>query len=594
MTILAQVILQIVAPEVASPPTIELLAWKPLKETRKDSGLTSGTIVLTSASRNLKAEIPAVTAVVPSAPARAFDVVLRQVETPPSPAVLKTVQAPQPRPAVSNEQSRSDTLASTRKAQTEEPTPEVAAPPRMSNPVRLPPPPMTGGYVLPEPTPQAGFGNQRASLVAAGWELSSAIKALSGQTGVSIILLTKEDAKVTVQLQNMAVADILRVLAALTDLRVVQLNDAYAIGNEATLKSAFPREFGEQYPASAATTEIKVNSYTFRHADPAQAVTTLRELMGETKDLTIAVSPGSRVPTLDGGAPTGGAVTGGGSGAGGASGGAGGGASPAGGSSGPAGTGRTVVLRGSPKLVDEAVKVLAALDERRPMVNVAVSIHDVNDESLRELGLNWTYGNVRLTERTPTGIAFETVDRSPLTFESVIRALETKDKARILAEPRVSVLDGQSAYILIGQRINYPVVTGLSPNNTPIFDIKEERVGVYFQVGAQVTEKDEVLMTLYPQVSAITGFLDVNGASYPQVSTREARTVLRVKSGDTVIVGGLIRDEEIRQWQKVPILGDIPLFGELFKRSRTTRENSQVIISITPTIMSDDRAPGSS
>lgn len=593
MTILAQVILQIVAPEVASPPTIELLAWKPLKETRKDSGLTSGTVVLTSASRNIKAEIPAVTTVVPSAPARAFDTVLRQVETPPSPTLIKTVEAPQPRPTAPADRVQSDTVTSARRTQTQETTPEIAAPPRMPNPVRLPPPPMTGGYVLPEPTPQAGFGNQRASLVAAGWELSSAIKALSGQTGVSIILLTKEDAKVTVQLQNMAVADILRVLAALTDLRVVQLNEAYAIGNEATLKAAFPREFAEQYPASAATAEIEVKTYTFRHADPAQAVTTLRDLMGETKDLTIAVSPGSRIPSLDGGAPSGGAAgaSGGGSGP---SGGAPNGGASAPGASGPAGTGRTVVLRGNPKLVSEALKVLAALDERRPMVSVAVSIHDVNDESLRELGLNWTYGNVRLTERTPTGIAFETVDRSPLTFESVIRALETKDKARILAEPRVSVLDGQSAYILIGQRINYPVVTGLSPNNTPIFDIKEERVGVYFQVGAQVTEKDEVLMTLYPQVSAITGFLDVNGASYPQVSTREARTVLRVKSGDTVIVGGLIRDEEIRQWQKVPILGDIPLFGELFKRSRTTRENSQVIISITPTIMSDDRAPGSS
>lgn len=557
-----------------------------------DSGLTSGTVVLTSASRKLKAEIPAVTTVVPSAPARALDVVLRQVETPPSPTLTKTVEGPQPRPIALADQVQHDAVASARRTQAAETAPEIAAPPRVPNPVRLPPPPMTGGYVLPEPTPQAGFGNQRASLVAAGWELSSAIKALSGQTGVSIILLTKEDAKVTVQLQNMAVADILRVLAALTDLRVLQLNEAYTIGNEATLKAAFPREFAEQYPASSLATELEVKSYTFRHADPAQAVNTLRQLMGETKDLSIAVSPGSRIPILEGGAPSGGAsgAPGGSGGQGGAT--NGGASSP--GSSGPTGTGRTVVLRGNPKLVAEAMQVLAALDERRPMVSVAVSIHDVNDDSLRELGVNWTYGNVRLTERTPTGIAFETLDRSPLTFESVIRALETKDRARILAEPRVSVLDGQSAYILIGQRINYPVVTGLSPNNTPIFDIKEERVGVYFQVGAQVTEKDEVLMTLYPQVSAITGFLDVNGASYPQVSTREARTVLRVKSGDTVIVGGLIRDEEIRQWQKVPILGDIPLFGELFKRSRTVRENSQVIISITPTIMSDDRAPGSS
>jgi type II secretory pathway component GspD/PulD (secretin) len=93
-------------------------------------------------------------------------------------------------------------------------------------------------------------------------------------------------------------------------------------------------------------------------------------------------------------------------------------------------------------------------------------------------------------------------------------------------------------------------------------------------------------MKLFPQVSTVTGFLDIpQQGSYPQISTREANTSLRTKSGETVMIGGLLRDEEIKNIERVPILSKIPFFGELFTRRKTTRNKSQVVISITPTII---------
>lgn len=258
---------------------------------------------------------------------------------------------------------------------------------------------------------------------------------------------------------------------------------------------------------------------------------------------------------------------------------------------GASGEGRMLVLRGPEDEVKEALTLLKEIDSKRPQVVISVEIVDVSKELLKEMGLSWSFANTTLTERAPSGIGFETIDRSAFSGTGIIKAVQTDEKSRILARPSLSVLDGQSAYILIGDRINYPVVIGLSDNNTPVFDIKEERVGVYFQVGANVTEEGEIVMNLYPQVSAITGFLQVNGASYPQVSTREAKTVLRVKSGQTIAVGGLIREEDIDLWEKVPLLGDLPILGELFKRKRTTRNGSEVMIFITPIILVDE--PGS-
>ena len=112
-------------------------------------------------------------------------------------------------------------------------------------------------------------------------------------------------------------------------------------------------------------------------------------------------------------------------------------------------------------------------------------------------------------------------------------------------------------------------------------------MGIYLQVAAQTVSETEILLTLYPQVSVVTGYLQVNGASYPQISTREQQTTIRVKDGQKIVVGGLIRDEDINNIQKVPILSKIPLFGELFTYRNKTHHKSEVIVIITPEILKD-------
>ena len=104
---------------------------------------------------------------------------------------------------------------------------------------------------------------------------------------------------------------------------------------------------------------------------------------------------------------------------------------------------------------------------------------------------------------------------------------------------------------------------------------------------AAASKDGEITLTIYPQVSVVTSFLSVNGASYPQISTREQQTTIRVKDGEKIVVGGLIRDEDLHNVQRVPILSRVPLFGELFTYRKKTKRKSEVVITITPQIIKD-------
>jgi type IV pilus assembly protein PilQ len=253
-------------------------------------------------------------------------------------------------------------------------------------------------------------------------------------------------------------------------------------------------------------------------------------------------------------------------------------------------SGKMLILHGPKSMVDAALELARKMDLMRPQVAIEVTIYDISDTALKDLGISWTYGDVNIQEQNNKGVNFGSFARAPLSFNGVIKALEQEDKAKLLASPNVSVLDGERAFILIGDRINYPVLIGYSQNNAPIFSKEEERVGIYMQVAASVSSDDNVTLSLYPQVSSISGFLNVNGASYPQISTREAQTTLRVHSGDTIVMGGLLKSEDTASYDRIPFLSQLPFIGELFRHRKTNKDSSQVIISIKPKVIRSDES----
>lgn len=445
-------------------------------------------------------------------------------------------------------------------------------------PVGLPPA-TTTNPVLSEPPDAIAKGESTpCSLNVVNEDPAKILQFLTAQTQTNLVLLSPSDKKLTLNLKDVKLIDMIRHICALSGLRYLKVAETFVLATEETLKSAYAPEWEAAYPAPPkASTPVEDPIVTtmvrLQHISATRLATSLGKVF-EKEKLTIVAGPVQDSPTVT--AQNTSQATGNSTNV----------LSPD--SSNGDLTAKTLILRGPSSMVREAVAMAKELDVVRPQVVIEVTIVDILDSALKELGASWNFGSTTIEEQTPNRLNFGEFQRSGLNFTAAIKSLEKKDQAKILASPNVSVLDGERAFILIGDRINYPVLIGYSNANTPIFSKEEERVGIYLQVAANVASDGEITLSLYPQVSTVTGFLEVNGASYPQISTREAQSTLRIRSGETLVMGGLLKTEEIKQIEKVPLLGDIPVLGELFQRRKTTKSASQVLISIKPTLLRSD------
>lgn len=264
----------------------------------------------------------------------------------------------------------------------------------------------------------------------------------------------------------------------------------------------------------------------------------------------------------------------------------------------PGGSSRSVsnriVLVGSADDLARARDVLEKIDVPRKQVAIDVVITEITSSGSKDLGIEWTWSEIGITESNPSGIGFGKFTRQGMSITGTLSALIKEGKANLLAQPNISVLDGECADILIGDRVLYPKLVGYNQIGSPIFDKAEEKVGIYLQISPRVVGNDEIVLTLYPQVSLITGYLRTQAGDYPQISTREARTTVSVKSGSTLAIGGLLRDNEIVNIAKFPVLSEIPIVGNLFRHSKKTRERTEIVILLSPRIVSDTSSSSTS
>ncbi len=170
----------------------------------------------------------------------------------------------------------------------------------------------------------------------------------------------------------------------------------------------------------------------------------------------------------------------------------------------------------------------------------------------------------------------------------MLRAQQENIDAKLLANPRVLVLDNEKALIKIISEIPYQELTESAMGGS-IGTTAFREVGVELEVTPHLTREDMVRMRLKPKFSVVTGEVTVAGVgvSYPQpvVDRREAETTLLIKNGQTVVLGGLRKKEVTKQINKVPVLGDLPLIGLLFRFKGEDTVTSELVVFITPRIV---------
>lgn len=181
------------------------------------------------------------------------------------------------------------------------------------------------------------------------------------------------------------------------------------------------------------------------------------------------------------------------------------------------------------------------------------------------------------------GIAGET-DGGTI-FGAVLNAVQQDSGSNVLSTPSIMTMDNEPAKFLSGQEI--PISTGEalgSANINPFRTIERKDVGIQLEVTPQINEGDEIRLQIRQEISSIAGPVST---SFSELVTnkREIETTVSVKDGDIVVLGGLVQQDEITSVEKVPLLGDIPVLGRLFRSDSRSQSKTNLMVFLRPTIV---------
>ncbi len=167
---------------------------------------------------------------------------------------------------------------------------------------------------------------------------------------------------------------------------------------------------------------------------------------------------------------------------------------------------------------------------------------------------------------------------------AIVQAVSSDTNSNILATPSITTLDNEEAYFIVGQEV--PIITGSatgSNNANPFQTVDRQEVGIKLRVTPQVNEGDAVQLIIEQEVSSVSGSTGVDIS----INKREIKTTVMADNGATVVLGGLIDEDVQESVQKVPLLGDIPWIGHLFKSTSNSTRKRNLMVFLRPTIVRD-------
>jgi len=175
-------------------------------------------------------------------------------------------------------------------------------------------------------------------------------------------------------------------------------------------------------------------------------------------------------------------------------------------------------------------------------------------------------------------------------FGVVLNALQSNGAVNIVSTPNLLTMDNEEAKIVVGRNVPFPVGTGRDNNNNPIISFQREDVAITLKVTPQINESNYVTLQVFQEVQEIesdTSNLDPLTSGGPTTSKRSVESTVVVKDNQTIVLGGLIGETDSEVETKVPILGDLPLVGRIFRGRQVTRRKTNLLIFLTPHIISE-------
>lgn len=258
----------------------------------------------------------------------------------------------------------------------------------------------------------------------------------------------------------------------------------------------------------------------------------------------------------------------------------------------------SLIVIGQPDEIAKVQKVIKTIDRPQPQVVLEAKIIEVNKDALKDFGIDWS-SQISLSYQeggrpttipdtaAPLGKVFNigSFERSPLSFTSLIKMLENKNLAKVLSNPRVTTMNDKEAEIFVGDRIPYTVTT--VSGGVATTDVRFEEPGIRLKITPSFIDGDFVVIKVEPEVSFIFSFRGPDN-QYPWTKKRQATAYVRVRNNEPFVLGGLLNQEDKKNLYKVPLLGGVPLLGNLFTHESHTVQDTELIITIIPTVVQGD------
>ncbi len=283
-----------------------------------------------------------------------------------------------------------------------------------------------------------------------------------------------------------------------------------------------------------------------------------------------------------------------------------------------------LVIRAEPAQMTEIKSVISQLDVRRAQILIEAAIVEVTGDKGKQLGFQYAGGNeesgVGGVNFSNVGISVNTILSSiianqppssglgdgltigggevdangDLKWAAIMQALASTTNANLLSTPSILTLDNQEASIVVGE--NVPFVTGQSTSTgagvtNPFTTIQREDVGLTLKVTPHLAGSTSIRLELEQETSSVKDAVTSSTSQPVDIVTtkRKIQTTVLADDGETIVLGGLIRDDIRESVSKVPLLGDIPLLGVLFRSTKKQRSKQNLMVFLRPTILEDNQ-----
>jgi type II secretory pathway component GspD/PulD (secretin) len=256
-----------------------------------------------------------------------------------------------------------------------------------------------------------------------------------------------------------------------------------------------------------------------------------------------------------------------------------------------------LALVGSPPGLRTAREFIEKVDVVAPQVVLDTEVLELDENAAKNLGiqLGSTVLSTTYTESTPPPDPSGTIPRlgrlqgfgrTPLSFTAQLNLAISSGRGRVLADPRITTLSGRTATIRAGDTLSILTTTAGNAGTIATTQVQSFQTGVTLDITPLVDAQGGVTVALHPVVNSLLG---LSAGGVPEISTRDTQTTVHLRDNETLVIGGLIQENETSTNTKIPLLGDVPLVGRVFRNEQRTSSRNELIIVVTPHLI----APGS-